>query len=357
MCRTSKILWPWRTLWSITLNWMLPFLIGWMCCKLIDLSKGREQGYNSLNGCGKNREERRDWRQNQMKSRNEGTTSWDVGEWWKEEGGRKKRYDKVNLVNWSFGTLANTKLYCLNLFPSSFFTLDRHWRVSPRYGGLWPKICWVQQHDWILSMHVPPWLQWQWKRGLVWRYFMMSSPTKLCKKWDLPRMLLFGAWVRCRKVYVRNCMCAVELWFQCKTLHFKYLSGLTTFSKGVSYIQDKWIPLNGNKVVTLLQSKPVGHIWGTCGPHMGTRFATYGAFSTYGKENASGSETYGEPIGHFFFKHMGPFSNILGLLKHMGPLSMQQKYMPGDLFNFLFFFCSFVISFVFCLFYLFVCLR
>ena len=105
---------------------------------------------------------------------------------------------------------------------------------------------------------------------------------------------------------------------------------------------------------TLLQSKPMGHIWGTYGPHMGTRFAIYAAFSTYGEEDASrsGSAANGEPMGHFF-KHVAPFSNIWGLLKHMVPLSMQQNYMPGDLFNFLSFFAllpSLLCLFVCCLF-------
>ena len=61
----------------------------------------------------------------------------------------------------------------------------------------------------------------------------------------------------------------------------------------------------------LLQQKHMGHIWAAYGPHMGTWFATYGAFSTYGEENPSESTTYGQHMG-FFFKHMGYF------FKHMG---------------------------------------
>ena len=60
---------------------------------------------------------------------------------------------------------------------------------------------------------------------------------------------------------------------------------------------------------TLLQPKHMGHIWAAYGPHMGTWFATYGAFSTYGEENPSESTTYGQHMG-LFFKHMGFFWNI-----------------------------------------------
>ena len=37
--------------------------------------------------------------------------------------------------------------------------------------------------------------------------------------------------------------------------------------------------------ISLLQPKHMGHIWAAYGPHMGTWFATYGAFSTYGEDN------------------------------------------------------------------------
>ena len=57
---------------------------------------------------------------------------------------------------------------------------------------------------------------------------------------------------------------------------------------------------------TLLQLKHMGHIWAAYGLHMGTLFATYGAFSTYGEENPSESTTYGQLMG-IFFKHMGFF--------------------------------------------------
>ena len=53
----------------------------------------------------------------------------------------------------------------------------------------------------------------------------------------------------------------------------------------------------------------MGHIWAAYGPHMGTWFATYGAFSTYGEENPSESTTYGQHMG-LFFKHRGFFWNI-----------------------------------------------
>ena len=101
----------------------------------------------------------------------------------------------------------------------------------------------------------------------------------------------------------------------------------------------------------------MGHIWGTCGPQMGTRFATYGAFFNIWGRNASGSTTYGEPMGQFFSNIWGSFRTYGGLLKHMGPPSMQQKCMPGDLFIFsLFFVLLFYHLSEFCLFVCFVCL-
>ena len=69
---------------------------------------------------------------------------------------------------------------------------------------------------------------------------------------------------------------------------------------------------------SLLQPKHMGHIWAAYGPHMGTGFATYGAFSTYGEENPSETTTYGQHMG-LFFNIWGSFETYRSFLKHMGP--------------------------------------
>ena len=97
----------------------------------------------------------------------------------------------------------------------------------------------------------------------------------------------------------------------------------------------------------------MGHIWGPGLQHMGL-------FSTYGEEKASGSATYGEPMGHFF-KHMGLFSNKWGPPETYGASLNATKIHARRPFRLFFvFFCSFTISLSFvclfvCLFVLFIC--
>ena len=61
----------------------------------------------------------------------------------------------------------------------------------------------------------------------------------------------------------------------------------------------------------------MGHIWAAYGPHMGTWFATYGAFSTYGEEDPSESTTYGQHMCDSFTVsyeiHMHCVSTDLGV--------------------------------------------
>ena len=89
--------------------------------------------------------------------------------------------------------------------------------------------------------------------------------------------------------------------------------------------------------------KHMGHIWGPGLQHMGL-------FQPMGKKMLPEAQHIGN-LWVIFSNIWGPFQTYRGLLKHMGPLSMEQKYMPGDLFNFsLFFFLLFYhLSFV-CLF-------
>ena len=93
----------------------------------------------------------------------------------------------------------------------------------------------------------------------------------------------------------------------------------------------------------------MGHIWGTYGPHMGTRFATYGAFFNIWGRYASGSTTYGEPMGHFF-KHMGHFANIWGPPETYGASLNAMRPFQLSLFFFLLFTISLSFACLFCLF-------
>ena len=115
------------------------------------------------------------------------------------------------------------------------------------------------------------------------------------------RLLRLGCGVR--QVYVVLDMCM--WWYSCCCVSGASACGLLTSS-----------------LYTLLQPKHMGHIWAACGPHMGTWFATYGAFSTYGEENPSESTTYGQHMGNIwasFSNIWGSFKTYRSFLKHMGP--------------------------------------
>ena len=91
-------------------------------------------------------------------------------------------------------------------------------------------------------------------------------------------------------------------------------------------------PYVAHKVWTqsLLQPNHMGHIWAAYGPHMGTWFAAYGAFSTYGEKILQKAQHIGNIWVSFsniwgssetyrsFLKHMGPFRNIWGLSETYG---------------------------------------